>query len=104
MNFNLYFKFEFLLIFKKPLIYINYEDKIHNVERDRIPLKTIEETFKEKFGNILHVNNIDKLSSLCEELVDKNISPSNIDMFKDEYISNVGKSAEYAANYLIKKS
>jgi len=25
-------------------------------------------------------------------------------MFKDKYISNVGKSAEYAANYLIKKS
>ena len=59
---------------------------------------------KVQHGNILHVNNIDKLCSLCEELVDKNISPSNIDMFKDKYISNVGKSAEYAANYLIKKS
>ena len=96
--------FEFLLIFKRPIIYINYEDKIHNFERNRIPLKTIEEIFKEKFGNILHVNNIDKLSSLCEELVDKNILPTDVHIFADKYISNIGKSAEYAANYLIKKS
>ena len=45
--------FEFMLIFKRPIIYINYKEKIHNIDRDKIPIMTIEEEFKTVFGNQL---------------------------------------------------
>ena len=55
--------FEFMLIFKRPIIYIDYKEKIHNINRGKIVVKTIDEEFKVVFGNILNVNNLKSLSS-----------------------------------------
>ena len=35
--------FEYVLIFKRPIIYIDYVKKIHNINRKKIPIKTIED-------------------------------------------------------------
>ena len=40
--------FEFLLTFKRPVIYLDYTDKIHNVDRDKIQIPTID------VGNTAH--------------------------------------------------
>ena len=96
--------FEFMLIFKRPIIYIDYKEKIHNINRSKIVVKTIDEEFKVVFGNILNVNNLKSLSNLCENLINENnISSQLVDSFAKKYLSNLDNSASFAANYLINK-
>jgi len=96
--------FEFMLIFKRPIIYIDYKEKIHNINRGKIVVKTIDEEFKVVFGNILNVNNLKSLSNLCENLINENnISSQLVDSFAKKYLSNLDNSASFAANYLINK-
>ena len=95
---------EFLLIFKRPIIYINYNKKIHNINRSKIPIQTFEEVFKNKFGNITDVPSIKTLSALCFNLIaDKKNLEIEIDKFNLLNLSNYGNSSEMAAEYLLKK-
>ncbi len=97
--------FEFIFVFKRPVIYVDYKEKIHNTDRDKIELPTIEEEFKKIFGNVIHANNLKNLPDLCEKLVvNRGISDEEIDSFIKKYLSNIGNSAVFAANYLNKKS
>ena len=97
--------FEFLLIFERPIIYIDYKDKIHNIEIKNIPIKTIDEELKENFGNILDISNLEKLPNLCEGLlVNNNLSSDLIKSFSKKHFSNINNSASFASNYLINKS
>jgi len=97
--------FEFLLIFKRPIIYIDYKEKIHNTDIDKISIRTIEEEFKNMFGNKLNVSNLENLAQLCENLIKKNnISAQLVDLFAKKYLSNLDNSAYFASNYLINKS
>ena len=96
--------FDFMLIFKRPIIYIDYKEKIHNINRGKIVVKTIDEEFKMVFGNILNVNNLKSLTNLCENLINENnISSQLVDSFAKKYLSNLDNSASFAANYLINK-
>ena len=97
--------FEFVLIFKRPIIYIDYQDKIHNSDLNKISIKTIDEEFKDIFGNKLNIKNLKSLSDMCENLINKNnISAELVDSFAKKYMSNLNNSASYAANYLVNKS
>ncbi len=97
--------FEFIFVFKRPVIYIDYKEKIHNTDRDKIELPTIEKEFKKKFGNVIHANDLKKLPDLCEKLiVNTGISVEEIDLFARKYLSNIGNSAVFASDYLEKKS
>lgn len=97
--------FEFLLIFERPIIYIDYKDKVHNIEIKNIPIKTIDDKLKENFGNILDVSNLKKLPNLCESLlVNNNLSSDLIKSFSKKHFSNINNSASFASNYLINKS
>ena len=97
--------FEFMLIFKRPIIYINYKEKIHNIDRDKIPIITIEEEFKTAFGNQLNINDIENLADLCENLINENnVSGQLVNSFDKKYLSNLNHSASFAANYLTDKS
>ena len=97
--------FEFLLIFKRPIIYIDYVDKIHNSILDQIPLTTLDDKFKKIFGNVINITDISDLSNLCEKLLNNNhLSSNKIDIFIKEHFSNFRSSSNFAAEYLIKKS
>ena len=97
--------FEFMLIFKRPIIYINYKEKIHNIDRDKIPIMTIDEEFKTVFGNKLNISNLENLADLCENLINENNASSQlVDSFAKKYLSNLDHSAYFAANYLTNKS
>ena len=43
--------FEFILIFKRPIVYLEYKDKLHNSDRYKINIKTFDSELKKKFGN-----------------------------------------------------
>jgi len=95
---------EFVLIFRRPIIYVDYKEKMHNEDRSKIPITTIDEDFKKIFGNVININNLEQLPELCKNLISKNdISDDLVDTFTNKYLSNVGVSANFAANYLIKK-
>ncbi len=97
--------FEFLLIFKRPVMYINYRKKIHNINLKKIPIISLEEKFKKLFGKELDIHEIKKLGSECKKLLkEKSISEERIISFIDDNLSNFGNSSNFAANYLIKKS
>ncbi len=97
--------FEFILIFERPIIYIDYKDKVHNVSIDKISIKSIDDELKENFGNILNISDLKKLPELCENLLIKNnLSSNSINSFLKKYLSNLNNSASFASNYLINKS
>ena len=97
--------FEYLLIFKRPIIYINYVDKIHNKSSDQLNLSTIENELKKKFGNIILIDKLNDLPLICSNLMKRsNLNYDSIDEFTNEYISNIDHSSAYAAEYLIAKS
>ena len=97
--------FEYMFIFKRPIIYVDYKEKIHNIDREKIDIPTIEDEFKSIFGNIIKANNLNNLSKLCNKLLVKNnISNQVVESFAKKYLSNLDNSAFFAANYLAKKS
>ena len=97
--------FEFILIFERPIIYIDYKDKVHNVSIDKISIKSIDDELKENFGNILNISDLKKLPELCENLLIKNnLSSDSINSFTKKYLSNLNNSASFASNYLINQS
>jgi len=96
--------FEFMLIFKRPIIYIDYKEKIHNIDGDKISIMTIDEEFKNVFGNRLDISNLENLIELCENLFNENkISKQLVDSFAKKYLSNLDHSASFAADYLTNK-
>jgi len=96
--------FEFMLIFKRPIIYLDYQDKIHNIDADKVSIPTIEEEFKTMFGNKLSVMKLHELPNLCDNLINEhNVSNDLINSFEEKYLSNVNSSASFAASYLTNK-
>ena len=97
--------FEYVFIFNRPIIYVDYIEKIHNIDRDKIDIVTIEDEFKSLFGNIINSNQIDNLSQLCDKLLLKNnITNQQSEKFVKKYLANLDNSALFAADYLIKKT
>tara|TARA_B110000967_G_scaffold207802_1_gene258082 strand:+ start:772 stop:1899 length:1128 start_codon:yes stop_codon:yes gene_type:complete len=97
--------FEYMFVFKRPVIYVDHKRKVHNIDKDKINISTIEEEFKSTFGNIINANDLKNLPQLCKQLIiKKNIFDQKVDIFTKEYLSNIGNSAFFAANYLNKKS
>ena len=84
---------------------MDYREKIHNTDREKIDIPTIDEEFKSIFGNIIKAKSLNNLPELCNKLlVNNNISNQVVETFAKKYLSNLGNSAFFAANYLAKKS
>ena len=97
--------FEYLMIFKRPIIYIEYMEKIHNQSLSKIEITTLDEELKNKFGNKLLIENLNYLPKLCEELIENSkINPQDISEFSNKHFTNLNNSSKFAANYLINKS
>ncbi len=62
---------EYSLICKKPVIYINFKDKVHNEDHKELNLEPIEDSFKKKFGNILTINQLNDLNVTIKEVLNK---------------------------------
>ncbi len=96
--------FEFVLVFERPVIFIDYKDKVHNTNIDKLTIKTIDDEFKENFGNVVNITNLEYLPNLCENmLIKNNLSTELIKSFSKKHLSNLGNSSSFATNYLINK-
>ena len=60
---------EYILVQKKPVLFINYMDKIHNNFYDQVKLETLEEKFKKKFGFIMQVSDLKNINLKIKEAI-----------------------------------
>ena len=94
--------FEYLFLLKRPVIFLEYKDKIHNTNLNKIKIEIIDNVFKEKFGNLLNISEIEKLNQLCENLIiKKNFTDNEVEDFENKMISNIGNSYKFATKVLL---
>ena len=60
---------EYILVQKKPVLFINYMDKIHNNFYDQVKLESLEEKFKKKFGFIMQVSDLKNINLKIKEAI-----------------------------------
>ena len=80
---------EYSLIYRKPAMYINYVEKIHNSSHKELNIEPIENLFKKNFAyeiNVDDIKNIPKIISKMDESFQLKIK--NLDNFYEKYISN----------------
>lgn len=62
---------EYAYINRKPIIFIDYKNKVHNEEFSKINLEPIEDAFKKKFGLVLRPDEIQNLNTTINQTIDK---------------------------------
>ena len=88
---------EYLFAFKKPVIKIDYIDKIHNSVFEQLKIETIDDKILKKFGNILNINHIQDLPQIIRKITSLKLNEYEIDRFIEENFFNVGSSVKLAA-------
>ena len=69
---------EYFLIQKKPVLFVNYVDKIHNIFYNEIKIETVEDKFKKKFGLEIEISHLKNINLKIEEAVLKFEKNKNI--------------------------
>lgn len=94
---------EYSFVFCRPVIFIDYKDKIHNKNFHKIQKLTFENEFRNLVGISITNNEINNLSTICSEAISMSKSNSTkIQNLKKEYLSNVSNSANVASKILLK--
>ena len=60
---------EYAFITKKPVIFIDFKDKVHNKDFKKINLETLEDNFRKKFGLVVQANQIENLNDIIDHKV-----------------------------------
>jgi YidC/Oxa1 family membrane protein insertase len=93
---------EYMLVFKKPVLYLDELDKIHNSEfTEYVGFKTIDQTIKENFGylfNKSHFDQIDKIIVNSEINFQKKLK--ELHKLIDENYFNFGNTKKYLLSNL----
>ena len=76
---------EYSLILKKPVIYINYKEKIHNKDWKMLNIEPIEDVFKRNFGEIVYIENLKNLNMIIEKTLSDLRIKEKYNNFIDEY-------------------
>ena len=94
---------EYSLIYEKPVLYINYEEEVHNTKYKDLQIEPFEDKFKRKFGYQINISELNKLKETIVNIKAKfNYQNSGItQFFKDNDLVNIDASSN-AAN-IIKK-
>ena len=93
---------EYVLIFERPVVQIQYIDKIHNDFDDIRELTSMENDFKKQFTIKLDVKEINKLNQIIKKIDKRNIG-EKINFFKKKYLSHEGNSTVFASNFILKE-
>ena len=93
---------EYSFAFYRPVIFIDYKEKIHNKNYHSISSSTFESKFKKEIALSVPIKDINKLNLICEDTI-KNykFNINKTDELKKNFLSNITKSSEVAAQFLI---
>ncbi len=61
---------EYFIAQKKPVLYINYSEKIHNEFLEKIDLPTVEDRFKEDVGTTMQIDQLNELKLFIKKTKD----------------------------------
>lgn len=91
---------EYLMVLKKPVFYLDENDKIHNTDiNDFLGIKIIDYEIKNKFGYIFKKNDFAKIDSIIKDSILKfKYESKNIDHFINENFYNFGKTKKFLEN------
>jgi hypothetical protein len=93
---------EYSFAFYRPVIFIDYKEKIHNKNYQSISNSTFESEFKKEIALSVPIKDINKLNLICENTINNyKFDNHKIDIFKKNFLSNISKSSEVAAHFLI---
>ena len=62
---------EYVYIFKKPVLYINYQEKIQNKDFKRISVNTLEDTFKKNFCYQIQIKDLNNIDVNIDHIIKK---------------------------------
>ena len=93
---------EYMMIFKKPVIFYNDFDKIHNVNFDMYKnLQPIEDIIKDKFGYEFNKHQIIEIKKIIDESINS-FDKNEIDNFLKNNFYNYGNTIDYFDKNLLK--
>lgn len=94
--------YEYAYTTEKPVLFINTPMKIMNPEYEKIDTVPLNILLREEIGCSLNLNEIEKVSEKIDELFNMQLFYKNqIHTFVEEYVYNLGNSAEIGAGYII---
>ncbi|MBD5469545.1 MAG: membrane protein insertase YidC [Lachnospiraceae bacterium] len=94
--------YEYAYTTRKPVLFINTPMKVMNPEYQKIDTVPINILIREELGCSLDVDELDKLSGSVKTLLEHSSEYyEKIGHFVDEYVYNLGTSAEVGAKYII---
>ncbi len=94
---------EFLLLMKRPILYFDDFDKIHNNQIENFKdFESIDDRVKFKFGTFFKNNQINDLNNIIEQsIVNFNENNDEIDKFIDKNFFNYNKTSDYINKNLV---
>ena len=94
--------YEYAYTTEKPVLFINTPMKIMNPEYQKIDTVPLNILLREEIGCSLNLDEINKVPEKIDELLKMQLSyKSRIHSFVEEYVYNLGNSAEIGAQYII---
>lgn len=94
--------YEFAYTTEKPVLFINTPMKVMNPAYEKIDTIPLNILLRDEIGCSLNLDEIGKVAEKIEELLRMRASyKDKIHAFVEEYVYNLGKSAEVGADYII---
>ena len=88
---------EYYILYNRPFIYINFKEKIHNLDFNKFSQNTIEEKFKIEFGKKIDVINLDKINTFIDyEIKNFNFDAKKLEVFLNLHKINYENSVNHA--------
>ena len=88
---------EYMIALKKPVLYLDELDKVHNSEfEDYAKLKTIDQTIKEKFGYLFDNSDFQQIEVIIKNSEDNfNKKIPDLEILIDKNYFNFGKTKDF---------
>ena len=93
---------EYMIALKKPVLYLDELDKVHNSEfEDYAKLKTIDQTIKEKFGYLFDNSDFQQIEVIIKNSEDNfNKKIPDLEILIDKNYFNFGKTKDFLSSNL----
>ena len=93
---------EYMIVLKKPVLYLDELDKVHNSEfEDYAKLKTIDQTIKEKFGYLFDNSDFQQIEFIIKNSEDNfNKKIPDLEILIDKNYFNFGKTKDFLSSNL----
>ena len=94
--------YDYAFVCERPVIYIDVLKKDNTKEYDKLDLVPFEISIRDKIGEIVSIQNLEKLPERIEFLYGQTDFHHKIKQIRDNVVFNIGKSGQIAADEIIK--